>query len=182
MVLIDYIWFKYLLFISNTSHYKTVCVFFYCNIPLKYILYAGSRYSYCVTLETQTVWALARAQSKEASHVFEKNFLVLVCGQRGANGLVHSGLVSFLLLWWDITFLLDGKNITFTTVLFLLFAFKIGVIDVGWNLYFAHIDTSGCGDDITLRNAAQWALVQRVRSSNQQQTRFQNLHMSHMKI
>ena len=61
--------------------------------------------------------------------------------QCGANGLVDGGLVGFSLFRWNVTFLLDGKHITFATVLFLLVGtLEVGIVDMSWNLNLADID------------------------------------------
>lgn len=127
------------------------------------------------------MWALAGAQSKEASDIFEKNLLIFVGAHGGTNSLVNSSLISLSLFRWNKTLLLHSKHITFTAVLLLLFTLEIGVVHMGWNLHFADIDAGRCSDDITLRDTTQWALVQRVWSGNQQQSRFQNLCKPHKK-
>lgn len=124
------------------------------------------------------MWALAGAQSEEASDIFEKNFLFFVGAHGGANSLVNGSLVGLPLFRWNITFFLDSEHITFTAVLLLLFALEVGIVHMARNLHFADVDAGGCSDDIPLRDTTQWTLVQSVWSSNQQQSGLQCLFIA----
>lgn len=121
------------------------------------------------------MWALAGAQSEEASDIFEEKFLVFVGAHGGANSLVDGSLVGLSLFGWNIALLLDSEHITFTAILLLLFTLEVSIVHMAWNLYFADINAGRCSDDITLGDTTQWALVQCVWASNQQQSGTQYL-------
>lgn len=122
------------------------------------------------------MWILTGAQREVAAQVFEQNLLVWMLANGGANSLVNSQLILLLLLGWQESLLLGSKNVAFATVLGLLFlTLEVSIVDVCWDLDLAQVNTGLCGNNITLRNATQWARVEGEWSGNQEESGVQNL-------
>lgn len=123
---------------------------------------------------------LGRVQGEHALQVFGDEFTIGM----SLNGLKNSGIYFLLVLLalfvGHETFLLGGENITFAALLLLvdLQATEVGIVQVLWYFVVTQIDFGGGADNITLRNATQWAGVQAERTSDQQKARVQRFQQN----